>query len=145
MTSDEDDHYIQYLLGNNRSTRGDDDADMSDSSADESTSDDHSYDPTGTFSTNNTSGDRASLGDLQDLLFLQQASTQLRSDPWDHRRLCWDEHVAQLSHEGMFEREYLMSYNSHVKLVSILGPLLDRVQYNSRTSQPIEIYNTLWQ
>ena len=46
----------------------------------------------------------------------------------------WDIHVEQLIHEGKFDNEYPMSVAVHSQLVDLLSPLLQRVEYNSRSS-----------
>jgi hypothetical protein len=75
--------------------------------------------------------------DLEDMLFLQRYTSNTRKKRWDHGRLNWDNHVAQLKHENSFVNEYTMSVPAHGKLVRILDPILERAEYNSRCSEPI--------
>jgi hypothetical protein len=79
----------------------------------------------------------SNVRDMEDLLFLQRHTAEMRNERWDHERLDWNQHVAQLQHEGSFVNEYTMSASAHGKLVRILDPILQRVEYNSRSSQPI--------
>jgi hypothetical protein len=82
------------------------------------------------------------LSDLQavdDMMFLQDISDNMRGDRWDHKRLCWDGHVDQLMHEGKFKTEYRMSLTAHTELVRLLDPILERVEWNSRGSEPIQV------
>ena len=74
------------------------------------------------------------LRDMNDILFLNQASSNIRTHRWDHKRTNWYEHVAQLEHENAFVNEYTMSLQAHGKLVRILDHLLQRKECNSRGS-----------
>ncbi len=74
--------------------------------------------------------------DLEDLMVMSNA-INVRKDRWEHQRMIWDDHVKQLMHEGMFENEYRMSYEAYETLLSILKPLLQRKEYNSRSEDPI--------
>ena len=50
--------------------------------------------------------------------------------------MSWDNHVAQLDHEGLFSNEYMMTRPTHEKLVSIVAPYLQQAEYNSQCSEP---------
>lgn len=82
--------------------------------------------------------DTDDIQDVDDLLFLQRITAQMRNDRWHHERLDWPKHVAKLVHEGSFVNEYTMSIPTHGKLVRILDPILKRVEYNSR-GDPIKV------
>lgn len=75
---------------------------------------------------------------MDDLTLLQWLSVVAehppRSDRWNHCRVQWEDHVEQLLHEGNFEREYRMSTYAYDRLVELLSPRLQRVEYNSRGS-----------
>ena len=71
------------------------------------------------------------ISDLEDILFLQCSLLNFCIDRWDHKRMSWDNHVAQLEHEGLFLNEYLMTRRTHEKLVSIVAPYLQQAQCNS--------------
>ena len=77
------------------------------------------------------------LLDVEDLSFLQRTILDFCNDRWDHKRISWDAHVAQLEHEGMFSNEYLMTKRTHQKCVSIVAPYIQRAEFNSRCSEPI--------
>jgi len=79
------------------------------------------------------------IKDMEDLLFLQNSASNLRNYRWDHERLDWDSHVAQLTHEKSFVNEYTMSVPAHGKLVRILDPILERDENKSRCSEPIRV------
>ena len=79
------------------------------------------------------------IKDMEDILFLQRGAMDIRMDRWDHGRINWDAHVAQLEHEDKFVNEYTMSVRAHGNLVRILDPILKRKQYNSRCSEPIQV------
>jgi hypothetical protein len=77
------------------------------------------------------------MRDLQNLQLLQGTVREWRGERWDHERMDWLSHVEQLQHTGSFANEYCMTLPTHGKLVRILDPLLQRVEYNSRGSEPI--------
>ena len=86
---------------------------------------------------NNSSIDGAGR-DMDDLTLLQWLSVVAEHPPrcerWNHCRVQWEDHVEQLLHEGNFEREYWMSAYAYDRLVELLSPRLQRVEYNSRGS-----------
>ena len=47
-----------------------------------------------------------SLQAINDLSYLRSFTDNFRGERWDHERLCWDDHVTQLQHEGIFSAEY---------------------------------------
>ena len=51
----------------------------------------------------------------------------------------WSAHKEQLIHEDLFENEYTMSPSAHGELLEILRPQLQRKEYNSRSTKPIEV------
>ena len=62
-----------------------------------------------------------SLGDatyalemVEHLTNMQQWSDRLRKERLDHSRMCWEQHVAQLNHEGYFVNEYMMSLSKRI-------------------------------
>ena len=55
----------------------------------------------------------------------------------------WNDHVAQLMHEGVFENEYLMSLRTYGKLDCILYPILERKEYNCRVEEPILVEHVI--
>ena len=71
---------------------------------------------------------------LDDLTSLNDVANGFRKIRWDHRRMCWDDHVEQLVYENQFNAEYQMSLPAHVKLVQILDPILSRKEYKSNGS-----------
>ena len=79
--------------------------------------------------------------ELDDIFLLQWMSTLAahpsRRSRFRHNRLDWNEHVAQLIHERRFANEYRMSPSAHRNLVRLLDPILQRVEWNSRGSEPI--------
>ncbi len=82
--------------------------------------------------------------EMEDLFLLQWLAAVAENPPrgarWNHCRLEWDEHVEQLVHEGKFEREYRMSPSAHERLVELLAPRLQRLDWNSRgSSGPIMV------
>eukprot|EP00956_Cyclotella_meneghiniana_P020931 scaffold37547_cov75-Cyclotella_meneghiniana.AAC.2 len=79
------------------------------------------------------------LRDLEDLHFLHSSAMDLRNERWDHERLDWAKHVEQLQHEDRFATEYLMKLPTYNKLIRILDPILERVEFNSRCSEPIQV------
>jgi hypothetical protein len=69
-----------------------------------------------------------------DLLnFLYVGSTNCRSEKYQHHRLCWEEHLEKLQHEGMFSRTYRMSYEAFMKLLLFIRPKL-----LCRTGNPVQ-------
>ena len=77
--------------------------------------------------------------DLEDLHFLHSSAMDLRNERWDHERLEWAKHVEHLQHEDRFATEYLMKLQTYNKLIRILDPILERVEFNSRCSEPIQV------
>jgi len=79
--------------------------------------------------------------EMDDILLLQWMASVAAHPPrgprWHHNRLDWDDHVNQLIHEGRFVNEYRMSPSAHRRLVRLLDPYLQRVEWNSRGSEPI--------
>ena len=84
-------------------------------------------------------GGISDLNALEDLSFLNSQHGGMRGDRWDHDRLDWDDHVEQLTHENQFQREYRMSVRAHGELVRILDPILERCEYNTRCTHPIQV------
>ncbi|KAL7527767.1 hypothetical protein ACHAXR_003002 [Thalassiosira sp. AJA248-18] len=76
---------------------------------------------------------------MDDLSYLTSLIDGMRGARWDHVRRDWDEHIEQLTHEGKFETEYRMSLQANNELVRILDPLLERKEYNSRCTEPIQV------
>ena len=58
---------------------------------------------------------------------------------WQHVRLDWNFHVAQLLHEDRFFKEYKMSVDSWNLLRNLLRPHIERNPRMSRTIQPITV------
>ena len=81
----------------------------------------------------------SALDSMYDLEYIYDVTSSMRGHRWDHERLCWDDHVDKLLHENQFDREYRMSLRSHSELVRILDPILERCEYNSRCSEPIQV------
>ncbi|KAL7540368.1 hypothetical protein ACHAWF_006659 [Thalassiosira exigua] len=77
--------------------------------------------------------------ELDDLMCLNETMYRPRGDRWLYERLDWDSHVAKLEHEKLFENEYHMSQRAHCELLKIIGPDLRRVEYNSRSLEPIHV------
>ena len=77
------------------------------------------------------------LGALRELSYFQDVTAEVRGHRWNHGRMCWDDHVEQLVHEGMFNTEYRMSLPAHGEFIRILDPILERAEYNSRCTEPI--------
>jgi len=80
---------------------------------------------------------------LNDLMLVYDVNANIRGDPWDHDRLIWTHHVEKLVHENRFHQEYRMSLSAHTELVKILDPFLERKEYNSRQSHPIQVEHIL--
>ena len=79
--------------------------------------------------------------EMDDIFLLQWMATVAANPPrrwrWHHNRLDWNAHVKQLIHEGRFANEYRMSPSALSNLVRLLDPILQRVEWNSRGSEPI--------
>jgi hypothetical protein len=112
---------------------GDSDISLNSGSESDSESDDEAHTKRGDYDIIND------IKDMEDILFLQGGVMDIRNNRWDHGRLDWDAHVAQLEHEDKFVNEYTMSVKAHGNLVRILDPILERKQYNSRCSEPIQV------
>ena len=89
--------------------------------------------------TSSTSGGSTDDGaeDIIGLLHLLDIVMTTSNDPWDHRRINWDDHVAMLMNAGLFENEYRMTHGTFCKLRDILTPQLQRAEHNSRSTEPI--------
>ena len=84
---------------------------------------------------NDTDSDSEDEDDDEEDLFMTMLaaaflldSQQMRSAKWQHSRLLWDQHVAQLLHEHLFEQTYRMSHNAFVTLQKTLG---ERIVFNA--------------
>ena len=81
--------------------------------------------------------------EMDDIFLLQWMATVALHPPrgprWSHNRLDWNGHVRQLIHERRFANEYRMSPSAHRNLVRLLDPSLQRVEWNSRGSEPIQV------
>ena len=79
--------------------------------------------------------------EMDDIFLLQWMATvaahPTRRQRWHHNRLDWNAHVEKLIHERRFANEYRMSPSAHRNLVRLLDPILQRVEWNSRGSEPI--------
>jgi len=79
--------------------------------------------------------------EMDDIFLLQWIATvgarPPRNTRWHHNRLDWNEHAEQLIHERRFANEYRMSPAAHRNLLRLLDPILQRVEWNSRGSEPI--------
>ena len=63
-----------------------------------------------------------------------------RKKRWKHTRLNWNAHVALLTHENHFQREYRMSLGTFKKLHNILYPLLNRQCHKCQKGiQPVSV------
>ena len=97
------------------------------------------------LSLNNKMSDNRNVDDvnreMDDIFLLQWMATVAVRPPrvprWRHNRLDWNAHVEQLIHERRFANEYRMSPSAHRNLVRLLDPILQRVEWNSRGSEPI--------
>ncbi|KAL7488001.1 hypothetical protein ACHAW6_013595 [Cyclotella cf. meneghiniana] len=89
------------------------------------------------YRSNNINVATIDLLDLEDISFFQRTILNFRSKKWDHMRISWDEHVAQLEHEGLFANDYLMTRPPHQKCVCIVAPYIQQEELNSRCSEPI--------
>ncbi|KAL7536885.1 hypothetical protein ACHAXR_007463 [Thalassiosira sp. AJA248-18] len=76
---------------------------------------------------------------INDLSHLNSVTDSMRGHRWDHERIDWDTHVDKLLHERKFDTEYRMSLPAHGELVRILDPILERREYNSRCTEPIQV------
>ena len=54
-----------------------------------------------------------------------------RVEKYIHPRLCWEDHLEKLQHEGMFSRTYRMSYEAFLKLLLFICPSLQCRNGNS--------------
>ena len=73
--------------------------------------------------------------DIEDLDFVCNS----RSHKWDHVRINWADHVAQLEHEDKFSKEYKMSLDAFNNLKDILTPQLQRDLRRSRSRVGISV------
>ena len=85
--------------------------------------------------------DTDDANDIEDLDYLYgELFANFTKERWEHSRINWSLHTAQLFHENRFAREYRMSYGAWEKLRSILHPFLKRnFNYSSRTFEPITV------
>ena len=80
------------------------------------------------------------IGDDDDDLFGIEINNKKKiKDRWIHIRQSWCNHVAKLIHEGYFQNEYRMSFNSWNKLHAVLSCKLKRKQSKSRSLHPVTI------
>ena len=82
------------------------------------------------------------LQDLQSLMELESLGEYTmfhsRGDRWVHpRKDSYRLHTEQLIHENRFHTEMRMSPDAVSKLIDILAPRIQRVEYNSRSEGPI--------
>lgn len=88
-------------------------------------------------SSSSSSADSDGVDDVNGLLHILDNILNASNDPWDHRRIDWEDHVAMLMNAGLFENEYRMTHGTFCKLRDILSPHLQRAEHNSRSSEPI--------
>ena len=62
--------------------------------------------------------------DDDDLLNFLYIGSRVCGEKYQHSRLCWEEHLEKLQHEGMFARTYRMSYEAFMKLLLFIRPKL---------------------
>ena len=62
-----------------------------------------------------------------------------RKDRWDHQRVDWRLHCAQLIHEERFAKEYRMSFQAWERLRVILIKHIRRMSSKSRCTEPITV------
>ena len=80
--------------------------------------------------------DLESLGNLAS--FGEYTMFHSRGDRWVHPRMdSYRLHTEQLIHENRFHTEMRMSPDAVSKLIDILAPIIQRVEYNSRSEGPI--------
>ena len=78
---------------------------------------------------------------MDDLDFIldEEDDDLLRKDRWQHTRMDWNRHVAQLIHEDAFTTECHMSFQAWGRLSSILSVHLLRQQNMSRSFSPFTV------
>ena len=62
--------------------------------------------------------------DDDDLLNFLYIGSKSRGEKYIHRRLCWEDHLEKLQHEGLFSKTYRMSCKAFLKLLLFIRPLL---------------------
>jgi len=69
--------------------------------------------------------------DDDELLNFLYIGGNTRVEKYIHPRLCWEDHLEKLQHEGMFSRTYRMSYEAFLKLLLFIRPSLQCRNGNS--------------